>query len=164
MAEQHAWSQDEATGQYVHDVSVWIDAPVERVFRYWAQFEQFPTVMRHITDVKQTGPNAWHWQAKIEGQRLEWDADMPEFRENSLISWRSISGVENSGTVNFIPERGGTRLIVHLMFDPPFGILGDAAARLTINDRFHEDLVEDLISFKNAVESGDIDRRFRPAA
>lgn len=164
MSDQHAWYHDESTGQYVHDVSVWINAPVDRCFSFWSQFEKFPNVMRHITEVKKTGTDQWHWKAKIDGQHVEWDAVMSEFRDNSIISWRSTSGVKNSGTVNFIPERGGCRLSVHLMYDPPYGIIGDLAARVAVNQRFHDDLVEDLTNFKNAVESGEIDQRFRRAA
>ena len=164
MAEQHhEWSRDESTGQYVHNVSVRVNAPVETCFTYWSQFEQFPQIMRHVTNVEKTGPDKWHWEAKIDGQHAEWDAVMPEFRENDIISWRSVEGLKNSGTVTFTPEAGGCRITVHIMYDPPYGIVGDLVAQASTNDRFHKDLVEDLNNFKEAVESGKTER-FRPAA
>jgi uncharacterized membrane protein len=165
MAEQthHEWSRDEDTGQYVHHVSVWINASVETCFSYWSQFEQFPRIMRHITRVEKTGPDAWHWEAKIDGQQAEWDAVMPELRQNEIISWRSVEGLKNSGSVTFTPTEKGCRITVHLMYDPPYGIIGDLVAQMKVNDTFHRDLVEDLHNFKEAVETGKIER-YRPAA
>lgn len=164
MAEQqHEWSRDEGTGQYVHHVSVWVNTPVDTCFALWSQFEQFPQIMRHIKSVEKTGTDSWHWKAQIDGQHAEWDAVMPEFRQNEIISWRSVEGLKNSGSVLFTPESGGCRITVHLMYDPPYGIIGDLVAQASVNDRFHQDLVEDLNNFKEAVESGKTER-FRPAA
>lgn len=163
MANQ-GWYQDDATGHYVHDASVWINAPVDHCFRYWVDFEDFPKIMRHVVSVKKTAPDQWHWEARVGGQHVEWDATMPEFRKDQIISWQSTKGVKNTGSVNFIPENGGCRLSVHLTYDPPFGLIGDVAARTSVNQRFHEDLVEDLNNFKHAIESGQIEDRFRPAA
>jgi len=162
-AHRHEWRRDEETGQYVHDVSVWVKAPVETCFRYWSRFEHFPTIMRHITNVEKTGPDTWHWEARIAGQHVEWDAIMPEYRENEIIVWRSTSGMKNSGTVTFAPDADGCRIAVHLIYDPPYGFIGDIAAQMGINDNFHQDLVEDLHHFKEAVESGRTER-YRPAA
>lgn len=163
MAEKHEWYRDEGTGQYVHDISVVINAPVETCFKYWSQFELFPRIMRHVKGVEKTGPDLWHWEAQIDSQHVEWDAVMPEFRQDQIISWRSTSGLKNSGSVNFIPMGEGCRITVHLMYDPPYGIIGDIAAQLVVNETFHKDLVEDLMNFKSAVESGQMDR-YRPAA
>jgi uncharacterized membrane protein len=163
MADKHQWSRDESTGQYVQDVSVWVNAPVETCFGYWSQFEMFPKIMHYIESVEKTGTNTWHWRAKIGGQRVEWDATMPDYRQNDIISWRSTDGLKNSGAVNFIPQNNGTRIEVHLMYDPPYGIVGDIAAQATMNDQLHNELVEDLNRFKTAVESGQTEQ-FRPAA
>lgn len=163
MAEQHEWYRDEQTGQYVHDVSVFIDVPVEKCFDYWSNFENFPRIMRHVKHVVNTGEGTWHWEAQIDGQHAEWDAVMPDFQMNRMISWRSTNGLKNSGTVTFTPENTGCRIAVHLMYDPPYGLIGDLVAQLTVNETFHKDLQQDLLSFKRAVETGEVER-FRPAA
>ena len=163
MAEQHEWYRDEESGQFVHDVSVVVNVPVEICFRHWSNFELFPKIMRHVKKVEKTGPDTWHWEAQIDGLHEEWDAVMPEFIENQVISWRSTRGLKNSGTVTFIPMGQTCRIAVHLMYDPPYGVIGDLVAQMNVNERFHNDLVEDLNNFKTAIESGRMDQ-FRPAA
>ena len=77
-----------------------------------------------------------------------------EFQPNEVISWVSISGVKNSGSIYFSSEGRGTRVAVHLMYDPPYGFIGDLIAERRINDEFQRDLQHDLDNFKHSVESG----------
>lgn len=163
MADTHNWYRDDATGQYVHNVSVLVDAPVETCFHYWSQFENFPCIMRHVTRVTKTGENSWHWEAEIAGLHEAWDAEMPEYAVNRKISWRATGGVKNAGVITFMPENGKCRITVHLTYDPPFGVVGDLVAQARVNQIFHADLEEDLRNFKAAMESGQVER-FRPAA
>jgi len=165
MAEQthHEWHRDESTGQFVHHVSVWVNAPVATCFRYWSQFEEFPKIMRHIKRVEKSGKDSWHWEAMIAGQHAEWNAVMPEFRSEEIITWRSVSGLKNSGSVTFAPAANGARITVDIMYDPPYGFIGDLVAQSRFADQFQKELVEDLHNFKEAVESGKTER-FRPAA
>ena len=57
----------------------------------------------------------------------------------------------------------GTRIEVHLMYDPPYGFIGDIIAERRINDDFQTDLQRDLDNFKMAVESGQMERYRRAA-
>jgi len=154
MAREHQWSKDEKTGQYVHDVSVLTNAPVDKCFMFWSDFEDFPTMMRHIRKVTKTGDNSWHWEADVGGRHAEWDAAMTNYRPNENIAWESTSGLKNSGFVRFTPEAGGCRVMVHLMYDPPYGLIGDLVAERKFNDQFYADLQKDLDDFKRLVESG----------
>lgn len=154
MVEKHTWYRDPDSGMYVYDVSVVINAPVDVCFADWANFESFPNLMRHVTAVRAIGDNLWHWEATVAGQHAKWEAEMTQFRENEIISWESTAGLENQGTIYFSPEGRGCRLSVHLMYDPPYGFIGDLVAERRINDEFFRDLVEDVNHFKRAVESG----------
>lgn len=164
MAQEHpGWHKEEGTGQYVHEVSVLVDAPPAECFQYWSNFENFPHIMRYITKVTRSSDTMWHWAANVANQHVEWDAGMTEYRPNELIGWQSTGGLRNSGTVRFEPVGGGCRITVRLYYDPPYGFIGDLVAMRGANDKFHTQLEEDLLNFKHSVESGET-QRFRRAA
>jgi len=159
MADNTTWHRDEETGQYVFDTFVVVNAPVEKCFAAWENFEMFPSLFSYITEVRRTGDNNWHWAATIGGQHADWDAGMTDFHRNDIIAWESTDGLRNSGSVTFSPEDDGRRcrISVHLMYDPPYGVIGDLVAQYRFNDEFYNDLVRDLLNFKENVESGRTD-------
>ena len=56
--------------------SVEVEAPVQRVYNQWTQFEQFPRVHGRVRHVKQLSDTTLHWVAKIAGVTREWDAEI----------------------------------------------------------------------------------------
>jgi uncharacterized membrane protein len=160
--EQKTWHRDDPTGQYVHEASISVNAPADTCYQIWAQLENLPQIMRYVTNVVKTGPNTSHWEAKLIGQHLEWDA-VTTVNVNDTLAWESTSGLKNSGSVRFVPMAEGCRIVVHIMYDPPYGVLGDLVAAARVNDEFHRDLMEDLQHYKTAVESGEMDRYRRAA-
>lgn len=165
MQTQHQWYRDDDTGQYVFDVSVVVHAPVHKCFTYWSNFESFPQMMTHITRVTRIGENTWHWEATVAGRYVAWDAVTSEYRRNEIIGWVSIHGQRNAGTVRF--DASGVqhcRVSVHLLYDPPFGMLGDFFARRGVNNQLHRDLHDDMQAFKHAVEAGEAEQFRRRAA
>ncbi len=153
MDKNRTWHRDDATGQYVHDATVTVNAPVDTCFQYWATLVNLPRIMRYITEVRITSPNTSHWEATMLGQHVTWEARTVISHPNEAIAWESYQGLKNAGSVRFIPLEQGCQVVVHLMYDPPYGVLGDIAAVNGLNDRFHDDLVEDLTNFKKAVET-----------
>lgn len=132
-----------------HETSIDIDKPIRTVYDQWTQFETFPSFMAGVDQVTQTSDTRLHWVATIAGQRREWDAEITEQRPDEVISWRSIDGTPNSGTVRFQslePER--TRVHLDLQFEPSDTIekVGDA---LGFVERRAE---KDLERFKEFVE------------
>jgi uncharacterized membrane protein len=137
-----------------------VNRPVEEVFRFWHNFENFPWFMKHLESVQVTGSRRSHWKATgPAGTSVEWDAEMTEDRENELISWRSVAGsdIENFGTVRFVaaPGRRGTEIHVDLRYSPPGGKAAAFFAKL-----FHEEpgqqVQEDLRRFKQIMEIGEV--------
>ncbi|HEV7992796.1 MAG TPA: SRPBCC family protein [Gemmatimonadaceae bacterium] len=140
--------------------SITVNRPVEEVYAFWHNFENFPQFMRHLESVRMTGNNRSHWVAKAPaGQTVEWDADTIEDRPNELISWRSAEGapVFNAGTVRFMPAPGarGTEVRVDLAYDPPFGKLGSKVAML-FREEPGQQVQDDLRHFKQVMETGEI--------
>ncbi len=127
-----------------------VNAPVDKVYDYWSDFERFPNIMHNVKSVTKTGPKTYHWVAEIGGKTVEWDAEVTENEKNKAIGWRSISGDKNSGQVRFMKSDGGTDLYLTILYDPPMGIVGEVADKLT--QRMSGDTEEDLKNFKHMIE------------
>jgi uncharacterized membrane protein len=153
-----------ATGPQTLDVhkTVLVGAPIEDVFGYWAEFENFPRFMANVLEVERTGPNCWHWVVRgPAGTHLEWDACLSVFEPERVLSWKSLPGavLGNAGSVHFTPTAEiETRVDVRVSIQPPAGALGSighAIAALLGRDPETE-MDEDLARFKALMEEGRI--------
>ncbi len=91
------------------EAAIVIDQPPQVIYEFWRNFENLPRFMDHLESVTRIDDFKSHWVAKGPvGQRLEWDAEIYNEKENELISWRSLPESEfvNAGTVRF--ESAGT--------------------------------------------------------
>jgi uncharacterized membrane protein len=106
-----------------------VDAPVEKVFAFWADYQNFPRFMDNVRLV--------------------------EVEPNAFLRWRSVSGsaVKHEGLVRFEPSGGGTRVTVQLRHVPPGGAFGHAVASLFGADPRGE-LDADLMRMKSMIETG----------
>jgi uncharacterized membrane protein len=132
-----------------------VNAPVEQVFGFWKNFENFPRFMENIESIQVVGPDLTHWKTKGPlGTSVEWDAKTISVVENQKIAWQSTEGtIETHGAVTFEEVDGGTKVTVGLEYQPPGGALGEAVARMFADP---EELFEaDLNRFKQVAESGD---------
>lgn len=134
-----------------------IHAPVQEVFAFWRNYENFPLFMSHLSEVRHTGENTSHWVAEgPAGIPFEWDAETVGLEENRMIAWRSIgtSPIENAGIVKFQEEGdGGTRIDIRLSYNPPAGAIGHAVASFLGSDPKHL-MDEDLVRMKSLLEEG----------
>ncbi len=139
--------------------SVTVNRPVEEVYAFWHNFENFPRFMAHVRSVSVSGRRS-HWVAKAPaGMTVEWDAEIVDDRENELIAWRSLeeSDVQHSGKVRFVraPGARGTEVRVDLAYMPPGGALGRALAKL-FGEEPEQQVREDLRRVKQILEAGEI--------
>jgi len=110
-----------------------VDAPLSRVYNQWTQFEEFPLFMPGVKAVSQVDDTHLHWSAEVMGKDLEWDAEITEQEPDKRISWRSISGKGNAGTVRFEPMgQGRTRVRLVMAYQPEGAIekVGDSLGLL----------------------------------
>ena len=131
-----------------------VDRPVRVVYNQWTQFEEFPRFMVDVKEVRQLDDTHVHWHAEICGKDKEWDAEITEQEPDQRISWKSISGAHNAGTVRFEPL-GLDRTRVHLaMAYEPEGAaenIGDALG--IVSNRVRTTLAD----FKKFIEARDLE-------
>jgi uncharacterized membrane protein len=137
-----------------------VNKPVEQVYEFWRDFEQFPRFMAHVVSVERTGEGRWRWRAKgPAGLTFSWEAEIVEDRPGELLSWRSLPGssVRNRGVVHFqhAPGARGTEVRVELEYEPPAGQIGKAVAWL-FGEEPEQQLRDDLRRFKQLMETGEI--------
>lgn len=115
--------------------SFMVDRPVEQVFSFCADFENFPKFIGSLKEVQDTGDGRSHWCAMTPtGHTLEWNAVTSKFVTNSVIGWKSVPGspVETKGVLRFSPEGTGTCVHVAIDYSVVDGTLGDAIAALVM--------------------------------
>ena len=138
--------------------SVTINTPVDRVYRFWQDFENLPKFMKHLDSVATREAGVSHWVAcGPAGMKAEWDARVINEIDNKLIAWQSLEGsmISTAGSVNFRETDGGTDVRVRLQYNPPAGKLGAAVARL-FGEEPGVQISEDLQRFKELMETGAI--------
>jgi len=137
--------------------TIYVAAPVERVFEFWTDYQNFPRFMHHVRDVRQLADNRSHWVvAGPAGVPVQWTAEVTGLVPGELIEWRSVSesDVRHEGEVRFVGTTdGGTRISVRLSYLPPAGAFGHAVATMFGADPKSE-MDADLMRMKSMIETG----------
>jgi uncharacterized protein YndB with AHSA1/START domain len=131
-----------------------IDAPLERVFDLFSDFESFPRWMRNIKEVRYTGRGLSRWTGDAPlGMSVEWEAETTVFEPDHRILWRSVRGdVDTEGEVVFEETRRGTTMMrVVIGYGMPAGRLGAMFASL-FGKNPEQQLEEDLERFAEVAE------------
>jgi uncharacterized membrane protein len=129
--------------------SVHVDVPVQRAYNQWTQFESFPQFMEGVESVTQVDDKHLHWKAEIAGATREWDAEIVDQTPDQRITWRSMAGTKNDGTVSFAEDTpSGTRVTLRLEYEPE-GIVEKSGDLLNIVERRSQ---KDLERFKEFIE------------
>lgn len=132
-----------------------VNAPIDKVFQFWKNFENFPRFMENIESITVIGPELTHWKMKGPlGVPVEWDAKTLTVDEEKKISWQSTEGtIETHGAAVFKSvDEGRTHITVGLEYKAPLGVLGETVAKI-LNDPAKQ-LEEDLMRFKKVVQEG----------
>ena len=130
--------------------TVEVDRPVRTVYNQWTQFEDFPHFMAGVKEIRQLDDTHLYWHAEVFGKDKEWEAEITEQEPDKRISWKSVSGAANAGTVRFEslgPDRTRVRLVIAY---EPEGILENVGDALGAMNAQVESSVKD---FKEFIES-----------
>lgn len=150
--------------------SLTVGKSAEELHRLWRDPATLPRVMAHVAQVRMGDGGGSHW--RIEGplgRAYEWDAETVDDRPGESTGWRSLPGgaLTNEGSIRFRPAPGGrgTVATLRVRFDPPGGVLGDAALKLLGNTPLDVLADKTLRRFKSLAETGEIPTTERqPAA
>jgi len=115
--------------------------PVEVVFAFLRDFENFPCVIGALHQVRDYGDGRSRWCAFTpSGGMLEWDTVTTKYVPNRVIAWQSVTGapVRMNGLVRFTPEESHTCLRLELEYHVETGGLADALIALTTPKRSAE--------------------------
>ncbi len=96
-----------------------VAVPVRTAYNQWTQFTSFPEFMDGVKRVDQIDDTTTHWVTDIGGVEREFDAVITEQRPDERISWSSISGPRQTGTVSFrqlTPDR--TDAMLEMEYEP----------------------------------------------
>ncbi len=140
-------------------VTIYNKSP-EELYRYWRNFGNLPTFMKHLKSVTIIDETHSHWVANAPmNASIEWDAEIIQDQPNELIAWASTGDaqVENSGFVRFKPAPGdrGTEVKVVMEYSPPGGVVGAAIAKL-FGEEPEQQVGDELRRFKALMEAGEI--------
>jgi uncharacterized membrane protein len=126
--------------------TIHISAPVDQVYAFWSNYENFPLFMSHVRLVEDLGGGRSRWVVSGPGGApIEWHAMVTERIPGDLIAWRSEPGsmLANAGVIRFRAENGGTRVDLRFCYQPPAGGAGQAVTELLGADpraKVNEDL------------------------
>jgi uncharacterized membrane protein len=97
-----------------------ISVPVEVAYNQWTQFLEFPKFMFRVERIEQKDDTHLIWHEKIWGVRRQWEAEIVEQRPNERIVWKSLSGPQHVGVINFhqLHDPRLSRVQVNLDFEP----------------------------------------------
>jgi len=136
--------------------SIQIDASPDEVYDMWTNYENFPRFMSNVSEVRDLGQRRSHWVVRgPAGARFAFNAILTERVRPQRLAWRTEPGaeVEQSGSVEFEPWRGGTRVTVRISYAPPAGTLGQGVAML-LGSNPKRQLKDDLARMKALIERG----------
>jgi uncharacterized membrane protein len=133
-----------------------IFAPIDVVYQFWRNFENFPLFMNHVKEISvQNDVSNWEVAGPV-GSTVEFQSRITQDIPNDVIAWETLpdSQVRSAGFVRFDENRdGSTRVTVQMMYLPPAGVAGHAVAQLFGVDP-RQAMHDDLIRLKTLLEEG----------
>jgi uncharacterized membrane protein len=129
---------------------------VADVWAVWDHVERFPEFMTNVQAVSKGSDGRTHWVVHgPSGTTVSWDAEVTRREPMRELAWQTCSGspVKHTGRVLLEPTDGGTRVTVHLGYNPVVGAVGHAVATL-LGTSPKRQLDEDLLRMKSLVETG----------
>ena len=123
--------------------SIYIKAPVEKVFGYIDGATNLPEIWPSLIEVKdvQRLPNGGHsdrFVYKMAGIRLEGTSEDIEYIANQRIVTKTKGGAESTQTWLFEPEAGGTKVTFKVEYSVPIPVLGKLAEAVIVKMNQHE--------------------------
>ncbi len=123
------------------EATVVIEVPVSDAYDMWMDVESFSHFMEGVESVTRIDATHSHWVGEIGGVSREWDATMTEVAPGRRIDWRTTSGTQLSGEIDFEPiGETRSRVTVHFDLEPSGAVESVADAVGLVSHRVQGDL------------------------
>ena len=130
--------------------SIEVNVPVTVAYNQWTQFEEFPSFMEGVEEVRQVDETHLHWVVSHGGQTHEWLAEITEQRPDERVAWTSTEGKGNAGVVTFHRiDESTTRVTVQIYWETE-GMMDQLGSALGSDDRR---VRNDLERFKEMIDA-----------
>jgi uncharacterized membrane protein len=113
------------------DSTIVIRASMPRVFDLISRPQEFAGFSQYIVQVVPFGNKKYHWEVCAGGVTLGWDSVTTEYRRPEHLAWRSITGIENSGSYTLAQTKRGTEVTFEMDYHFPSKTLDALAAPLS---------------------------------
>ena len=133
--------------------SMIVKRPVEEVFSFCANFENFPSFVHALREVRDTGDGRALWCASTpSGGEIEWSTVTTKFVTNSVIGWRNVPGspIATNGVLRFSPDGDSTCVRVAIEYHVFESGMADALAAL-VTPRRERELEADIRHLENQI-------------
>lgn len=115
---------------YVAEASVGVEASVQEAWAFVSNYQNFDRFMSNVREVRKLDDNTseWHLAGPL-GIPVSWKAVTKTFEPPSTLAWESLEGtIKTRGFITVRPEGTGSRVTVHVEYEPPGGAIGEAFA------------------------------------
>jgi uncharacterized membrane protein len=143
------------------DRSAVINVPIERVFDYMAEPNNFPEWDESIVENKDRteGPvrvgTSWTQVYRIMGKNLEIRRTVTEYERPHKIVWEAaMRGTKTSGACTFESTGGGTKMILETELNLPGWFLGQFVDTLLLERYLNRLVAHNIATIKALLESG----------
>ena len=113
------------------DSTIVIRASMPRVFDLISRPQEFAGCSQHIVQIVPFGNNKYHWEVRAAGITLGWDSVTTEYRRPERLAWRSITGIDNSGSYTLAQTKRGTVVTFEMDYHLPLKTLDEVTAPLS---------------------------------
>ena len=132
-----------------HSVQVEVEAPIELVWKLWADLEQMPRWMKWIDSVKvqEDNPELSRWKLNTGGLEFTWLSRILKMVPQQIIQWESVGGLPNTGAIRFYDRKGSSIVKLSVAYAIP-GILGKIMDNLFLGRVVESTIKADLERFR----------------
>ena len=136
--------------------SIEVNAPLERTYATWRDFENWPKFMPYLKEAIDTGERTARCRVATPVGTLECRTEIINEHPNEMFQWHTTGGtVDFLGKVTFESNSPSTtRVTVSMEYHAPLGRIGETLARWLHEDPCAE-LPAELERFKRIVEAGE---------
>ncbi|WP_169977873.1 SRPBCC family protein [Tautonia rosea] len=139
--------------------SITIQAPVEDVFAFLTNYENYPHILPNVREVRKLGPHHWGWTlVGPGGLSFEVEDVITRFEPNQAVAWHSAgqSELHYAGAARYVAQPdGSTTIHATMSYSPPGGALGHGLAWLSGYSP-KQQLQQILLRTKSFLETGKV--------